>query len=79
MRGILPGLIAGLCVSSIVAAGPIVSLPGPVRQHPELAETRIRDLAAVRPPDAIPSLQRVVQHISWAPVIVDLDWKKPPP
>ena len=34
----------------------------------------VRDQAAVKPPDAIPSLQRVVQHISWAPVVVDLDW-----
>ncbi len=46
-----------------------------LRQHPELAEMRVRDLAQVRPPDAIPALSRVVQHISWAPVIVDLDWK----
>lgn len=30
MRGILPGLVAGLCLSSIVMAGPIVSMPGPV-------------------------------------------------
>ncbi len=47
-----------------------------LRQHPELVEIHVRDLAAVRVPDAIPSLQRVVQHISWAPVIVDLNWKK---
>ncbi len=44
-------------------------------QHPELVTVRVRDLAAVRPPDAIPALARVVQHISWAPVIVDLEWK----
>jgi hypothetical protein len=46
-----------------------------LRQHPELVKIRVRNLAVVRPPDAIPALQRVVQHISWAPVIVDLDWK----
>jgi hypothetical protein len=46
-----------------------------LRQSPELVTIRVRDLAAVRTPDSIPSLQRVVQHISWAPVIVDLDWK----
>jgi hypothetical protein len=46
-----------------------------LRQHPELVEIRVRNLAAVRPPDAFPTLQRVVQHISWAPVIVDLNWK----
>lgn len=48
-----------------------------LRQQPELVEIRVRDLAAVRPSDAIPALRRVVQHISWAPVIVDLDWKTP--
>jgi hypothetical protein len=42
-------------------------------------EVQVRNLAALRPPDAIPALQRVVQHISWAPVIVDLHWKEPPP
>ena len=49
-----------------------------LRQHPELVEIRVRDLAAVRVPDASPVLQRVVQHISWAPVIVDLNWKETP-
>lgn len=48
-----------------------------LRQHPELVEIRVRDLAGVRPPDASPWLQRVLQHVSWAPVIVDLDWKTP--
>jgi hypothetical protein len=46
-----------------------------LRQHPELVTFQVRDLAVLRPPDAIPSLQRVVQNISWAPVIVDLNWK----
>jgi hypothetical protein len=46
-----------------------------LRQHPELAAIRVRDLAEIKPPDAIPALSRVVQNISWAPVIVDLDWK----
>lgn len=49
-----------------------------LRQHPELVTVRVRDLAQVRPPDAIPAFSRVVQHVSWAPVIVDLDWKNPP-
>ena len=44
-------------------------------QRPDLVEARVRDFARVRPPDAIPALQRVLQHISWAPVIVDLEWK----
>ena len=56
----------------------VASLLDRLRQQPELVTVRVRDFAAVRPPDSIPSLQRVVQHISWAPVIVDLDWKKPP-
>lgn len=46
-----------------------------LRQHPELVTVNVRDCAQVRPPDAIPALARVVQHISWAPVIVDLEWK----
>jgi len=49
-----------------------------LRQHPELVEFTVRDQAAVRTPDSIPALQRVVQHISWAPVMVDLAWKNPP-
>ncbi|HEX9047179.1 MAG TPA: hypothetical protein VF988_09150, partial [Verrucomicrobiae bacterium] len=46
-----------------------------LEQRPELVELHMRNLAKMVPPDAIPSLQRVVQHISWAPVIVDLEWK----
>ena len=46
------------------------------REQPQVKIT-VRDFAVVRTPDSIPSLQRVVQHISWAPVIVDLDWKFP--
>jgi hypothetical protein len=49
-----------------------------LRKRPELVEIRVRNLALVRSPDSIPALQRVVQHISWAPVIVELDWKQPP-
>lgn len=50
-----------------------------LRRHPELVQVQVRDFAAVRTPDSIPSLQRVVQHISWAPVIVDLHWQMPAP
>ncbi len=45
------------------------------RLPPDRVKISVRDLALVRPPDATPALARVVQHISWAPVIVDLDWK----
>ncbi len=31
--------------------------------------------ARVRSPDSYPRLRQVLQHISWAPVIVKLDWK----
>jgi len=46
-----------------------------LREHPELVLVHVRNDAVIKPPDANPSLQRIVQHISWAPVIVDLDWK----
>ncbi len=36
----------------------------------------VTDLVHVRPPDSYPRLQRVLQNISWAPVIVDLRWEK---
>jgi hypothetical protein len=49
-----------------------------LRQRPDLVAIRVRDLARVRSPDAIPAMRRIVQHLSWAPVIVDLDWKSPP-
>jgi hypothetical protein len=52
---------------------------GQLRQRPELVEIRVRNLSALPVPDAMPALARVVQHISWAPVIVDLEWKKPGP
>ena len=50
-----------------------------LRTRPDLVDIHVRDCAEVQTPDAIPSLQRVIQHISWAPVIVDLDWKPPRP
>jgi hypothetical protein len=50
-------------------SGPLEKL----RQQSDLVIT-VRDEAQVRTPDAMPKMQRVVQHISWAPVIVDLQW-----
>jgi hypothetical protein len=47
-------------------------------QESNLVQIQVRNMAAVRPPDSFPSLQKAVQNISWAPVIVDLDWKAPP-
>jgi MFS family permease len=46
-----------------------------LKRSPEIVEVTVRDFAKVKTPDSIPSLQRVVQHISWAPVMVDLEWK----
>ncbi len=48
-----------------------------LRAQPGLVDITVRDAAQVRTPDAIPSMQRVLQQISWAPVIVDLEWKNP--
>ncbi len=35
----------------------------------------VTNLARIRVPDSYVRLQKVLQHISWAPVIVDLDWQ----
>ena len=37
-------------------------------------EVRITNMARVQPPDAIRPMRKVVQHISWAPVIVEFTW-----
>lgn len=52
-------------------------LVGELKQATNLVSVTVRDFAKVRTPDSMPSLQRVVQHLSWAPVIVDLEWKAP--
>ena len=33
------------------------------------------DFAQIPPPDSDARLQKILQHVSWAPVIVDLNWK----
>jgi len=48
-----------------------------LRQRPGLVKIRAHAFAAVRTPDSIPSLQRVVQRISWVPVVMDLEWENP--
>lgn len=50
-----------------------------LRERPDLVDVQVRNLAAVPPPDASDTFQRVIQHVSWAPVLVDLHWKSPPP
>jgi len=47
-----------------------------LKAHPELVEFRVVNTARVPAPDSIRSLQRVVQHVSWAPVIVCFAWKQ---
>lgn len=45
------------------------------RVDPDLKSTFIEDMARVRAPDSIPLMHRVLQHISWAPVIVKIQWR----
>jgi hypothetical protein len=47
-----------------------------LRTRPEVLEMCIVDTACVRPPDSYPFLRRMVQHVSWAPVVVDLTWRE---
>jgi hypothetical protein len=46
-----------------------------LKAHPDLAALRVTDTSRVPVPDSIPKLSRVVQHVAWAPVIVELDWR----
>jgi hypothetical protein len=36
----------------------------------------VTDTAHLRPPDSYAKFQQVLQHVSWAPVIVDLQWEQ---
>jgi hypothetical protein len=46
-----------------------------VKNDPSLKDIQITNLAHTPPPDSIRPLQQVVQHVSWAPVIVNLEWR----
>ncbi len=46
-----------------------------VESDPHLRRARIENTIHRPAPDSSERLQRVLQHISWAPVIVDLEWK----
>lgn len=35
---------------------------------------KVTDCARLRTPDSMPSIRRVLQHISWAPVVVEIQW-----
>lgn len=47
-----------------------------LQERPEDVEVDFDNTAMVPAPDAIPSLRRVVQHVSWAPVVIRLQWKE---
>jgi hypothetical protein len=47
-----------------------------VKADPELKDIQVTDLARTPTPDSIKSLQQVVQHVSWAPVVVNLSWRE---
>ena len=46
-----------------------------LQSRPDLVQMDIINTATVAPPDSQKRWQKVVQHISWAPVIVHLSWK----
>jgi hypothetical protein len=46
------------------------------KDNPALRDIQITNTAKIRAPDSFKSLQRVVQHVSWAPVIVELSWRE---
>jgi hypothetical protein len=45
------------------------------KAEPSLKQIQIVNTATTRAPDSYHSLQRVLQHISWAPVIIDFTWQ----
>jgi len=38
---------------------------------------KITDLAHMPPPDSFAPLQKILQHVAWAPIIVDVTWPEP--
>jgi hypothetical protein len=47
-----------------------------LQQRQPAVTVRITNLARVSPPDAYPAVRKFVQHLSWAPVIVDFSWPR---
>jgi len=45
-----------------------------LQAHPEIVSVRVRNCAKVPAPDQYPVLQKVVQHVAWAPVFVEFSW-----
>jgi hypothetical protein len=46
-----------------------------LKMRPGLAEVQIVNTAKLPAPDSIRLLRKVLQHISWAPVVVTVSWK----
>ena len=46
-----------------------------LRGRPDAVTFRITNTARVPAPDSFPRFQQVVQHIAWAPVIVNFSWR----
>jgi hypothetical protein len=49
-----------------------------LRAGPDSVQITITDTARVCPPDSYRRFRKVVQHVAWAPVIVDLSWGQAP-
>jgi hypothetical protein len=46
-----------------------------LQAQPGLVEIKVHNTARTPAPDSIRSFQRVVQHVSWAPVVVEFSWR----
>ena len=46
-----------------------------LKTQPALAQLQIINTAKLPAPDSFPSLRRVLQHLSWAPVVVTIAWR----
>lgn len=46
-----------------------------LKAHPDLVLLTVTNTARVPAPDSIPKFSRLVQHVAWAPVIVELQWR----
>ncbi len=53
-----------------------VSVLAQLQSTPDQVTVRVENWARAQPPDASPRWQRVVQHVSWSPVVVTLDWSE---
>jgi len=46
-----------------------------LKLRPDLVQLEVTNTAQIPAPDSFPAIQKVVQHISWAPVVVTLQWR----